>query len=874
MAILVPTAAAFKLVPGETVQALFSVNDIPSQITCVARINGGAGAFEIDSMTAFKSVRIPYTSEELLDFPPHLREKRKREGKIELELDGEVGPGQALSVSPGATIEVRVNVHANGAKGSSDSAVLALDGPILLESTLALVIGSGLGVPTVAPTPLQLALAPETEVVRTVTLAGAPSAASAVAVMDAPKGGITVDAVRVYRIDRFPFDERELLEFPLAMRDRLRREGDRVPALVSTVAGGSTFQVPEDGTVEVDVRITAHRDVFGFDGTLQIVANSWAPIRVPIKPRPHAIMLSLDSDRFEIAQGENMPGLAVHARVLGGAQFPFDVRLGQPGDAWVMDAHVGVFDVALGGVHHLSLSGSSASDAPLGEHPTFVVATWYEGIGSTSIPVTVAVRPGLANVQVFARRAATQQGSQVRFGSRIDVKSRKNVIFTPIFLPPNIAFLPPNRQIFDPGSTELDLVFAVDANCRPKADQRVVIGWDAQDGFHRGQIELRLSVLLTRQERQYSRPIVTPDGIPLGGSVGFVLANDGSGRFNGHMRATGALSFAFDVVAAVRSADGKIAVIDREVGEVFGTFDSGDREHRWDRPTREINALRDFWPSIATAEMTTSRAFEFSGFAGTGIDAVKTLIDLAAGLGVLAVVPGGGALAVIVLSASNFAAMTDIDVLGPGGLPGVLAGAGALFLVGPSVLIPVFVSGVGIGAAAMKHRPLSDVEKVFAREVFGDSLPFDRIRVTNLTGLGGVEFTCPAGGSTILINMGKGGDLDDLSKYTRGAYAVPGQVLIHELVHAWQIAHRAFDTQFLWDGIVGKILFGQHYHYEPPGGEFSGFSLEGQASIVDEWFAGVITNAPRVLFTSKRVAKDPNDIYFRYIDDNIRRGIP
>jgi hypothetical protein len=272
--------------------------------------------------------------------------------------------------------------------------------------------------------------------------------------------------------------------------------------------------------------------------------------------------------------------------------------------------------------------------------------------------------------------------------------------------------------------------------------------------------------------------------------------------------------------------------------------------------------------------MTTSRAFEFSGFAGTGIDAVKTLIDLAAGLGVLAVVPGGGALAVIVLSASNFAAITDIDVLGPGGLPGVVAGAGALFLVGPSVLIPVFVSGVAIGAAAINHRRLSRDEQTFAREVFGESLPFDKILVTNLTGLGGVEFTCPAGDSNILINMGKGGDLDDLREHTRDPYNVPGQVLIHELVHAWQIAHRAFDTQFLWDGIVGKILFGQHYHYEPPGGEFSGFSLEGQASIVDEWFAGVITNAPRVLFTSKRVAKDPNDIYFRYIDVNIRRGIP
>src|SRR5262249_35253884 len=64
-------------------------------------------------------------------------------------------------------------------------------------------------------------------------------------------------------------------------------------------------------------------------------------------------------------------------------------------------------------------------------------------------------------------------------------------------------------------------------------------------------IHLRLE--LVREEKTFASPVITPDGVALGGSVALVLANDGSARFRGHMRATGFPSYQFYVVAVPRT---------------------------------------------------------------------------------------------------------------------------------------------------------------------------------------------------------------------------------------------------------------------------------------------------------------------------------
>ena len=109
----------------------------------------------------------------------------------------------------------------------------------------------------------------------------------------------------------------------------------------------------------------------------------------------------------------------------------------------------------------------------------------------------------------------------------------------------------------------------------------------------------------------------------------------------------------------------------------------------------------------------------------------------------------------------------------------------------------------------------------------------------------------------ILVNVGDG--YADPIHYTGrgragtdGEYA-PGQLLIHELVHAWQIANESFTPEYYCralsaaGGTVGGDM--SAYVYGSADGGWGSFETEAQAKLVDEWFAG---NTP-----SPRAARAP-----------------
>jgi hypothetical protein len=90
------------------------------------------------------------------------------------------------------------------------------------------------------------------------------------------------------------------------------------------------------------------------------------------------------------------------------------------------------------------------------------------------------------------------------------------------------------------------------------------------------------------------------------------------------------------------------------------------------------------------------------------------------------------------------------------------------------------------------------------------------------------------------------------------------------LTHAWQIQHSKFVPGWVCSGVIGQAgntLGDSAYKYGPPGSpsmNWSGFNLEQQGAIVDQWFAGT-----RV---SGQMPMDANDAYFHYIRDNVRPG--
>jgi hypothetical protein len=230
---------------------------------------------------------------------------------------------------------------------------------------------------------------------------------------------------------------------------------------------------------------------------------------------------------------------------------------------------------------------------------------------------------------------------------------------------------------------------------------------------------------------------------------------------------------------------------------------------------------------------------------------------------------GGSALACLIFMGGELGTLYGVRISGPGGLVGVAAAAGAVFLVGPTMIIPAFIGGLLLGDLLVKHRPLSDSETRLARQVFGDTLPLDRIIVTNLSGDSDRPFTVPNIDGDILMNMGPGHDTA-LDQYTYKSYTQKGEVFIHELTHAWQMAHAPFAHDVFWGAAQAKLAGSSAYDYGLPGPDWHRLGLEQQASIVNEWFAGTTTHMnPKI---ARTIASDQNDPYYGYISNNILLG--
>lgn len=374
-------------------------------------------------------------------------------------------------------------------------------------------------------------------------------------------------------------------------------------------------------------------------------------------------------------------------------------------------------------------------------------------------------------------------------------------------------------------------------------------------------------------------------GAALGGEVGVMLHRDGSFRFHGFMRATGFESFSFRIGCVVHGANGQAAIALQHSGEVFGTDTPGDRQHDWDESGQRAIAaqfIRDRWPDLSSgATLAVTRSSEVAGLLGT---AATVLTDLAKFLVVAETF--GGAVAVCALIGEELG-QAGADVPGLGGVVGVAIVGGALFIWGPLAIGPAIILGVAAGAivdALVKIRRLRSEEEAFARTVFGNSIDFTKIRITNFVGEGGRAFTMPTLDDHILLNIGVSDAMFDApASNGTPSYPVAGQLLIHELVHAWQIQHATAVQHFVpgWvcEGIKEQKIVGQaaSYRYGPPGAAWSTMYNEAQASIVDDWFAGTGRVALQTVTTTDSGPKarpmDPDNPYFGYIENNIQAGV-
>jgi hypothetical protein len=370
------------------------------------------------------------------------------------------------------------------------------------------------------------------------------------------------------------------------------------------------------------------------------------------------------------------------------------------------------------------------------------------------------------------------------------------------------------------------------------------------------------------ETRVFKQDIVTPSGTPLGGSVTLILNRNGSYTVEFQMHSSSILaSFDFQLRAYLQGP-GLPVLFFYHAGHVSpeGTDDT--------HPEPGSNPLiQMYWDQIVkTATFSVANDYQWSGVAGGIANLLTDIIDLGAAAAGAAV----GAVIGLTSEAIGFLGAT----LGVGGTLGVIAGVvvfavGALsgLGAGSALILGTVVGVVGdlITNALIQHRQMNEDEIATAQEVFAGQLPYDRVVFTNLSTFGGRQFTAPGVDGKIYCNLGPA--YDNPLGFASGAYPAAGEVMIHELTHAWQIANNSFLPGFVCSGVVNQThyLMGDDvYAYGPAGPAWSDLNLEQQGQIVNQWFAGSEdSGGHQSQWLPMNRTENP---YFRYISGNILTG--
>lgn len=362
--------------------------------------------------------------------------------------------------------------------------------------------------------------------------------------------------------------------------------------------------------------------------------------------------------------------------------------------------------------------------------------------------------------------------------------------------------------------------------------------------------------------------VITPSGTALGGTVDLTLFSDGGYSFVVDMHDSGFDPYTFRVRCALNTPGGIILLFqasghtDGTGSSIFGTIHR-DYHHREDgnNPLIQKN-----WIDIRAGSMSVSKSYEDAGLLSTVEDIAKDLLGF-----LVADVTFGASLALVIAVSAEVSKATDANFVGPGGLVGVAVAGGIVWTFGPSAIIAAVVAGVVAGAvtdALIEHRQIHQDEYDFAQVVFGDTLPpMEKLYLTNLSHDSGRKYTWPNVDGNILLNLGDA--FGDPVHHNDGGYPTQGQVFIHELTHAWQIARFNFVPGLVCRRLTG----GASYTPGPADGDWhSDFGLEQQAAVVDRWFGAygmgwANLDDLRAKLSTQPAMKDP---YFHYIANNIR----
>lgn len=338
----------------------------------------------ITGIESFREIRIPYTEEELAELPPSIRERERREGKVELVPGGVGAPGTPFAVQRGGTLVVRVEVASAARSGNVSVGGLVFEGTVWdrTEVPIIPVTGAGAANAQVVPDRIRVALAPGHTVERDVTVHRAPVSATVVGVLDTASPHVRIRELVASRYEHREFTEEEIQELPPAMRDQARRDGYDVAIVTGRAAAAETLTVPARGMLQAYVQFSVPDRIGAFldlSGTLIIESNAWRRIEIPISPVAGAISLAVSTDHIELRQGEEIDGPSVDLRSIAGPPTEVLFDIGFPGDPWSISPQR--VSLAQGASTRVLLRLAATLTAATGKHRVGLQARWFDGLG-------------------------------------------------------------------------------------------------------------------------------------------------------------------------------------------------------------------------------------------------------------------------------------------------------------------------------------------------------------------------------------------------------------------------------------------------------------------------------------------------------------
>ena len=370
-----------------------------------------------------------------------------------------------------------------------------------------------------------------------------------------------------------------------------------------------------------------------------------------------------------------------------------------------------------------------------------------------------------------------------------------------------------------------------------------------RQGFQHG------TILYTPADGAYADPMRWTKEFKGGGFRGHVnVIADSSGRvqLDGQAVADWPAKFSYLVQTMITSSTDQAVVLTHKGGLTAVTQD----DHDTLRTDLNNSFVASNFPAFSRGSLRVDHQHSN--------DVTKFLGDITDGLikftvGSLTITPSTG---LLLLGAAEL-----YSVLSGGGIAGgARIASGMMWMAGPNGIVFALAAD-GLARLASNEDTLGAHEYKVANAVFKGTLPpRESIVISNGLGAGAKPFTFPRWDGKIVISLGDGAGNPLQARHER--CTGEGQLLIHELTHAWHYHNNPALMRY-----VGSAIFGGDTHPGefPTGNWNTAFTQEQQSVIVDEWFSrhydSRVSDEQDFGLASSSALKDTSFVYIR---DQIR----